>query len=140
MTEARWRSEPVSLLDSVLSRRAVLLTGLAGLGARAVSACGDDSEVPSDDMLSDEAGSGTVSVAPDGTQEITLLVRDDYDFRPAGLSATTGRVRLSLTSEADELTRNFRFTPRAGPTAIGEDTCRDTGWQRHGRVRRRAAG
>ena len=106
--------------DFVVSRRTVLLSGLAGLGAAAVSACGADTEAPSGDGSSEATG-GAVSVAADGTQEITVLVQDDYDFRPAAFTVSTGRVRLTLTSEAKELTHNFLYTPGAGPTEIDEE-------------------
>ena len=95
--------------------------GLAGLGATALSACGGDSESPSEDSPSSGSADGTVTIAPDGTQEITLLVRDDYDFRPERFTVSLGRVRLTLTSEANELTHNIRFTPGAGPAEITEE-------------------
>lgn len=66
----------------------------------AVSACGDDSEVPSDEMPSDEAGSGTVSVAPDGT---------------------TGRVRFHANQRSGRVDALFRIHARSRPTAIGEE-------------------
>lgn len=106
--------------DSILSRRTVLLAGLAGIGAAALSACGGDPEAPPDDGQREGTG-GAVSVAPDGTQEITLLVRDDYEFYPAAFTVSVGQVRLTLSSEAKELTHNFRFTPGAGPSEIDEE-------------------
>ena len=104
-----------------LRRRTVLLTALAGAGAMVLSACGSDPDESSDDAPADVAVDGTVSIAPDGTQEVTVLVRDDYDFYPAAFTVTTGRVRLSLISEAKELTHNFRFTPGVGPAEIAEE-------------------
>ena len=104
-----------------LRRRTVLLTALAGAGAMVLSACGSDPDESSDDAPADVAADGTVSIAPDGTQEVTVLVRDDYDFYPAAFTVTTGRVRLSLISEAKELTHNFRFTPGVGPAEIAEE-------------------
>lgn len=85
----------------------------------AVAACGSDADPSSQPASSEEAG--TVSLAPDGAQHITLLVQDDYEFRPAAFTVTTGRVRLTLTSRAEQLTHNIRFTPGAGPAAIGEE-------------------
>ena len=105
--------------ERTLSRRAVLFTGLAGVGALALSACGGESD--------DESGggpqpsSGKVTVAGDGTQEITVFVQDDYVFRPAAFSVGSGRVRLTLASEAKELTHNIRFTPGGGPVEIEEE-------------------
>ena len=104
-----------------LRRRTVLLTALAGAGAMVLSACGSDPDESSDDAPADVAADGTVSIAPDGTQEVTVLVRDDYDFYPAAFTVTAGRVRLSLISEAKELTHNFRFTPGVGPAEIAEE-------------------
>ncbi|SOC50025.1 cupredoxin domain-containing protein [Blastococcus sp. CCUG 61487] len=109
------------MAELIVSRRTVLLTGLAGVGAMALSACGSDPDESSDDAPADVAVDGTVSIAPDGTQEVTVLVRDDYDFYPAAFTVTTGRVRLSLISEAKELTHNFRFTPGVGPAEIAEE-------------------
>ena len=104
-----------------LRRRTVLLTALSGAGAMVLSACGSDPDESSDDAPADVAADGTVSIAPDGTQEVAVLVRDDYDFYPAAFTVTTGRVRLSLISEAKELTHNFRFTPGVGPAEIAEE-------------------
>ena len=109
------------MAELIVSRRTVLLTGLAGVGAMALSACGSDPDESSDDAPADVAADGTVSIAPDGTQEVAVLVRDDYDFYPAAFTVTTGRVRLSLISEAKELTHNFRFTPGVGPAEIAEE-------------------
>ncbi len=102
----------------------LLLAGLAGLGGMALSACGGDetdSDTPPTGVSSGEDAGGEVTVAADGTQEITLLVRDDYVFRPDRFTVTPGRVRLTLTSEAEQLTHNIRFTPEAGPAEIAEE-------------------
>ena len=114
------RTAGIDVRDGV-SRRAVLLTGLGSLGALALSACGGGRETPVPDASPGEAAGGTVTVAPDGTQEITLVVRDDYDFYPASFTVSTGRVRLTLASEAAQLTHNIRFTPGAGPVQIEEE-------------------
>ena len=114
------RPAVTDMTDGV-SRRVVLLTGLASVGALTLSACGGGREAPVPDASPGDAASGTVTVAPDGTQEVTLVVRDDYDFYPASFTVTTGRVRLTLTSEAEQLTHNIRFTPGAGPAPIGEE-------------------
>ena len=106
-------------VTSMMSRRAVLLTGLSGAGALALAACGGEAESPSQPASPDDAG--VVSVAPDGTQAITMLVQDDYEFRPAAFTVTAGRVRLTLTSQAEQLTHNIRFTPGTGPAEIAEE-------------------
>ena len=108
-------------LTGGVTRRVLLLTGLASVGVTALSACGGEAESPAPAAPSGDAVGGSVSVAPDGTQEITLVVRDDYEFYPATFTVSTGRVRLTLSSEADQLTHNFRFTPEAGPTDIEEE-------------------
>ena len=107
-----------------LRRRTLLLGGVAGLGALALAGCGgDDADTtpPSSGAPSGQDARGEVTVAPDGTQEITLVVRDDYVFRPDHFAVTPGRVRLTLTSEAEQLVHNIRFTPGAGPTEIAEE-------------------
>lgn len=109
------------MADLIVSRRAVLLTGLAGVGAMALSACGSDQDESPDGAPADVAAGEALSIAPDGVQELTVLVRDDYEFYPATFTVTAGRVRLSLVSEAKELTHNFRFTPDAGPAEIADE-------------------
>lgn len=104
-----------------VSRRAVLLGGLAGLGVITVSACGGESGPAATSSAPADAAAGTVSTGPDGAQEITLLVGDDYVFVPDAFEVGPGRVRLTLTSEAEALTHNIRFTPGAGPAPIEEE-------------------
>ncbi|MGZ4506270.1 MAG: plastocyanin/azurin family copper-binding protein [Blastococcus sp.] len=67
------------------------------------------------------AGAGKVTTAPDGVQEVTLQVEDDYVFTPARFTVKPGRVRLTVVSVATQLTHNFRFTPGKGPAEIPED-------------------
>lgn len=86
----------------------------------ALSACGSDPDQSSDGASVDVAAGGGVSIAPDGVQEVSVLVRDDYEFYPAAFTVQPGRVRLSLISEAKDMTHNFRFTPGAGPVEIAE--------------------
>ena len=63
-------------------------------------------------------GVGTVTVAADGVQEITLQTQDDYVFTPDHFTVDPGTVRLTVVNVAEQLTHNFRFTPDAGPEAI----------------------
>jgi plastocyanin len=110
--------------EVMLRRRTLLLGGVAGLGALALAGCGgDDADTtrPSSGEPPEENARGEVTVAPDGTQEITLFVRDDYVFRPDRFTVAPGPVRLTLTSEAEQLTHNIRFTPGAGPAEIAEE-------------------
>ena len=64
---------------------------------------------------------GSVTVAPDGVQEVTLLVQDDYVFTPDAFTVAPGRVRLTVRSVAEQLTHNFLFTEGAGPMPIEEE-------------------
>ena len=64
------------------------------------------------------AGVGTVTVAPDGAQEITLQTQDDYVFVPDHFTVSPGAVRLTVLNTAKETTHNFTFTPDAGPAPI----------------------
>lgn len=88
-----------------LSRRAVLMAGLL-TGAGAVGGCAarPAGEAPSRRQTT---GSGTVSTAPDGAQTITLTEADDYVFVPDRFTVTAGKVRLTLTSTAKQLTHNI---------------------------------
>ena len=104
-----------------ITRRGFLIAGLAGLGAAVLSACGGEAEEVDAAPAPGADTQGTVTVAPDGTQEITVVVRDDYEFYPATFSVSTGRVRLTLASQAEQLTHNFRFTPDGGPAPIIEE-------------------
>ena len=61
---------------------------------------------------------GTVTTAPDGVQEVTIETPDDYVFVPDAFTVAPGRVRLTVTSTAEQMTHNFRFTPGDGPEAI----------------------
>jgi plastocyanin len=63
----------------------------------------------------------TVTMAPDGTQEITLTVADDYVFVPDKFKVTTGQVRVTLKNTAKQLTHNIQFTPVKGPVWIPEE-------------------
>ncbi|WP_233495924.1 plastocyanin/azurin family copper-binding protein [Geodermatophilus sp. TF02-6] len=61
---------------------------------------------------------GTVTTAPDGVQEVTLHTQDDYVFSPDRFTVAPGRVRLTVTNVAEQLTHNFRFSPGGGPEPI----------------------
>jgi plastocyanin len=64
---------------------------------------------------------GAVTTAADGVQEITLQTQDDYVFTPDTFTVAPGTVRLTVVNVATDMTHNFRFTPDAGPTPIGEE-------------------
>ncbi|MGY5884371.1 plastocyanin/azurin family copper-binding protein [Modestobacter lacusdianchii] len=102
-----------------LSRRTLLAGGLVGLAGVALAACGGDPATEAEPSES-VADAGTVSVGSDGVQELTVLVDDDYVFVPATFIVAPGQVRLTLTSKAEQLTHNLRFTPGEGPVDIAE--------------------
>lgn len=106
-------------IQTRLSRRTVLLGGLTGLGTLVLAGCGGDEQQSQEPSTSDSAG--TVVVGADGTQEITLVVGDDYVFLPDAFRVEPGRVRLTLTNEARDLVHNIRFTPGINPAAIEEE-------------------
>ena len=85
-----------------------------------LAGCGGEAEAP---PASSSAGPGvgTVTTAADGVQEITLQTQDDYVFTPDTFTVDPGTVRLTVVSVAKDLTHNFRFTPDAGPAAIGTE-------------------
>ena len=64
---------------------------------------------------------GTVTVAEDGVQEVTIQTPDDYVFVPDTFTVAPGRVRLTVESTATQATHNFRFTPDAGAEEIPEE-------------------
>lgn len=104
-----------------MSRRSVLLGGLAGLSAVGLSACAGDTPVSgSNPRPSADRTAAGPDVGSDGTQAITLTVADDYLFRPGAFTVAPGKVRLTVLSTAEQLTHNFRFTPGGGPAAIEE--------------------
>lgn len=104
-----------------MSRRSVLLGGLAGLSAAGLSACAGDAPASgSNPRPSADRTAAGPDVGPDGTQAITLTVADDYLFRPGSFTVAPGKVRLTVLSAAEQLTHNFRFTPGGGPAAIEE--------------------
>ena len=62
-----------------------------------------------------------MTIAADGVQEITLQTQDDYVFTPDTFTVAPGTVRLTVVNTAEDMTHNFRFTPDAGPAAIGAE-------------------
>ena len=84
---------------------------------------------------------GTVTVAPDGVQEITLQTQDDYVFTPDHFTVTPGKVRLTVTNVAKQPTHNFDFTPDKGPAQIDAvDPAAGTRREEDHRLRRQTAG
>ena len=64
-------------------------------------------------------GLGTVTIAEDGVQEVTLQTQDDYVFTPDTFTVAPGKVRLTVVNVADEMTHNLKFDDGEGPEPIG---------------------
>jgi plastocyanin len=94
----------------VVAAAAVLLTGCG-------SGDGGGAAAPS----SADPSLGTVTVAEDGVQEVTIQTPDDYVFVPDTFTVAPGRVRLTVQSTASQATHNFRFSPGAGVEEIPEE-------------------
>ena len=94
-------------------RGSVLLLGLVVLAG-----CGTDAPSAGAPASTTGEGVGTVTVGPDGVQEITLQTQDDYVFTPDHFTVDPGTVRLTLVNVAKETTHNFTFTPDTGPAPI----------------------
>lgn len=88
----------------------LLLTALAGCGGAAAPA-----GTPAPTAA---AGVGTVTVAPDGVQEITLQTQDGYAFTPNRFTVAPGKVRLTVANVAEQATHDFVFTAGTGPVRI----------------------
>jgi plastocyanin len=96
-----------------------LLLGLLVLPVVLAGCGGEPSAAPAPTTAGPDVG--TVTTAADGVQEITLQTQDDYVFTPDTFTVAPGTVRLTVVNVAKDMTHNFRFTPDAGPTAIGEE-------------------
>jgi plastocyanin len=83
-----------------------------------LAGCGGDGSATSGATATAAEGVGTVTVAPDGVQEITLQTQDDYVFLPDHFTVDPGTVRLTVVNRAKETTHNFTFTPDTGPEPI----------------------
>src|SRR3712207_4001568 len=96
-----------------------------GAGPRAWAAAGSAAALllagcGGDDPAGEASGSsaedlGTVTVAEDGVQELTLQTQDDYVFTPDRFTVAPGKVRLTLVNVADEMTHNLVFDEGKGP-------------------------
>jgi plastocyanin len=105
-----------------LSRRSVLIGGLAGFIGFTVGACGADEEDgrPKAPRPAVAAAPGTVVTGRDGVQQVTVQVSDDYVFTPTTVVVVPGQVRLTVLSVAEQLTHGFRFTS-GNPQEIAEE-------------------
>jgi plastocyanin len=91
------------------------------LGLVVLAGCGTDAPSSGAPASTTAEGVGTVTVGPDGVQEITLQTQDDYVFTPNTFTVDPGTVRLTVVNAATDMTHNFRFTPDAGPAEIDEE-------------------
>ena len=87
--------------------------------AGALAGCGGDSAGGGDGSSPAPSDVGTVTVAEDGVQEITLQTQDDYVFTPSSFTVAPGKVRLTLVNAAEEMTHNLQFDEGEGPEPIG---------------------
>ncbi|GAA4322113.1 hypothetical protein GCM10023162_29110 [Klenkia terrae] len=106
---------------TVLTRRSWLAAVALGALTPALGACSGGA----DRSAGSQAGgrttrSAAVSTAPDGTQDVVVTVGDDYVFLPDAFTVSPGPVRLTLVSQAAQLTHNFVFSPGQGPRTITE--------------------
>jgi plastocyanin len=88
------------------------------LAAGVLTGCGGGSGATATASSSANPDLGTVTVDADGVQEVTLQTQDDYVFTPNAFTVAPGKVRLTVTNVAKQLTHNFRFTPDTGPEPI----------------------
>jgi plastocyanin len=86
-----------------------LLTGCGGSGSAATATSSANPDL------------GKVTTDAGGVQEVTLQTQDDYVFSPDTFTVAPGKVRLTVTNVATQLTHNFRFTPGEGPEAISAE-------------------
>jgi plastocyanin len=101
-------------------RRGVRAWAAAGAAAvLLVAGCGGDDPPAGEASGSPAEGLGTVTIAADGVQEVTLRTQDDYVFTPDRFTVAPGAVRLTLVNVADEMTHNLEFDEGEGPEPIG---------------------
>ncbi len=107
-------------MSTIWTRR--LPAALVGvvLSTGVLAGCGSDDGGMAAQPTAD-ASLGTVTVAEDGVQEVTIQTPDDYVFLPEAFTVAPGRVRLTVESTATQATHNFRFTPGAGAEEIPEE-------------------
>ncbi|SOC47552.1 Plastocyanin [Blastococcus aggregatus] len=91
----------------------------AGIAAGVLAGCGSDEGSSGGASGPSTEGLGTVTVAEDGVQEVTLQTQDDYVFTPDTFTVAPGKVRLTVVNVADEMTHNLKFDDGEGPEPIG---------------------
>lgn len=91
----------------------------AGIAAGVLTGCGGDEGSEGGSSGASTEGLGTVTIADDGVQEVTLQTQDDYVFTPDTFTVAPGKVRLTVVNVADEMTHNLKFDDGEGPEPIG---------------------
>ena len=99
-------------------QRAAAVCAAAVLAAGGLAGCGGGDGPGGGESSSAPADVGTVTVAEDGVQEITLRTQDDYVFTPDRFTVAPGTVRLTLVNAAEEMTHNLKFDQGEGPEPI----------------------
>jgi plastocyanin len=115
----------MTVLEALPAGRArrigALVVGL-GLAGGVLAGCGGSSSGATATAASSANPSlGRVTTDADGVQEVTLQTQDDYVFTPDHFTVAPGKVRLTVTNVAKQLTHNFRFTPGKGPEPISAE-------------------
>ncbi|SDF62189.1 Plastocyanin [Blastococcus aurantiacus] len=108
-------------MNGRVRQRAAALCAAAVVATGALAGCGGSgSDGAGGTPPSSPSGAdvGTVTVAEDGVQEITLQTQDDYVFTPARFTVAPGKVRLTLVNAAEQMTHNLEFDEGKGPEPI----------------------
>lgn len=100
-------------------RRTAGLCAAAVIAAGALAGCGSDEPGGGGASSSPSSDVGTVTVAEDGVQEITIRTQDDYVFTPDRFTVAPGAVRLTVVNAAEQMTHNLKFDEGEGPEPIG---------------------
>jgi plastocyanin len=100
-------------------RATAALCVAAGIAAGVLAGCGGDEGSDGGSSGASTEGLGTVTIADDGVQEVTLQTQDDYVFTPDTFTVAPGKVRLTVVNVADEMTHNLKFDDGEGPEPIG---------------------
>ncbi|SDF19280.1 Plastocyanin [Blastococcus fimeti] len=91
----------------------------AAIAAGVLTGCGGDEGSDGGSSGASTEDLGTVTIADDGVQEVTLQTQDDYVFTPDTFTVAPGKVRLTVVNVAEEMTHNLKFDDGEGPEPIG---------------------
>jgi plastocyanin len=111
----------LGLLPAGRARRIGALVVGVVLAGGVLAGCGGSSGASATASSSANPDLGKVTTDADGVQEITLQTQDDYVFTPDHFTVAPGKVRLTVTNVAKQLTHDFRFTPDEAPEAISAE-------------------